>query len=90
VVSAAYPLRPYSRISRQEQLLFLPSSSSIVLTRLSGPRPRSDDIFTHRTLVTRVYMKRILIKYLDVDAGWAAGPSDLGGEEEILSPCWKT
>jgi hypothetical protein len=32
---------PYGRIlgfSRQEPLLFLPSSSSIVLTRLSGPR----------------------------------------------------
>jgi hypothetical protein len=33
-------LRPYSRISRPEPLLFLPSSSSIVLTRLSGPRSR--------------------------------------------------
>jgi hypothetical protein len=31
-------LRPYSRLSRLEPLLFLPSSSSIVLTRLSGPR----------------------------------------------------
>jgi hypothetical protein len=34
---------PYGRIlgfSRPEPLLFLPSSSSIVLTRLSGPRPR--------------------------------------------------
>jgi hypothetical protein len=27
-------------LSRPEPLLFLPSSSSIVLTRLSGPRPR--------------------------------------------------
>jgi hypothetical protein len=33
-------LHPYSRISRPEPLLFLPSSSSIVLTRLSGPRSR--------------------------------------------------
>jgi hypothetical protein len=33
-------LRPYSRISRPEPLLFLPSSSSVVLTRLSGPRSR--------------------------------------------------
>jgi hypothetical protein len=30
-------LWPYYRISRPEQILFLPSSSSIVLTRLSGP-----------------------------------------------------
>jgi hypothetical protein len=33
-------LRPYSRLSRPEPLLFLPSSSSVVLTRLSGPRSR--------------------------------------------------
>jgi hypothetical protein len=32
-------LRPYSRFSRPEPLL-LPSSSSVVLTRLSGPRSR--------------------------------------------------
>jgi hypothetical protein len=31
------PLRPYSRISRPEPLLFLPSRSSIVLTRLWAP-----------------------------------------------------
>jgi hypothetical protein len=31
---------PYSRFSRPEPLIFLPSSSSIVLTRLSGPRSR--------------------------------------------------
>jgi hypothetical protein len=33
-------LRPYSGFSRPESLHFLPSSSSIVLTRLSGPRSR--------------------------------------------------
>jgi hypothetical protein len=33
-------LWPYSRFSRHDALLFLPSSSSIVLTRLSGPRSR--------------------------------------------------
>jgi hypothetical protein len=33
-------LQPYFRISRLELLLFLPSSSSIVLTRLSGPHLR--------------------------------------------------
>jgi hypothetical protein len=33
------PPRPYSRFSRPEPLLFLPCSSSIVLTRLSGPVP---------------------------------------------------
>jgi hypothetical protein len=32
--------RPYSRISRPEPLLFLPSSSSVVLMRLSVPRSR--------------------------------------------------
>jgi hypothetical protein len=32
-------LRPYSWLSRLEPLLFLPSSSSIVLTKLSGPVP---------------------------------------------------
>jgi hypothetical protein len=33
-------LRRHSRLSRPEPLLFLPSSSSVVLTRLSGPRSR--------------------------------------------------
>jgi hypothetical protein len=33
-------LRPYSRLSRPEPLLFLSSSSSAVLTRLSGPHSR--------------------------------------------------
>jgi hypothetical protein len=33
--------RPYSRLSRYEPLLFLPSSSSTVLTRQSGPRSRT-------------------------------------------------
>jgi hypothetical protein len=32
--------QPYSRFSRPEPLLFLPTSSSVVLTRLSGPRSR--------------------------------------------------
>jgi hypothetical protein len=40
LVSVTDPLRPYSRISRLELLLFLPSSSSVVLTRLSGSRSR--------------------------------------------------
>jgi hypothetical protein len=39
-VSANGSLWPYSRISRLEPLLFLSSSSSTVLTRLSGPRSR--------------------------------------------------
>jgi hypothetical protein len=34
-------LRPYSRLSRPQPLLFLPGSSSVVLTRLSGPVPHS-------------------------------------------------
>jgi hypothetical protein len=33
-------LRPYSGLSTPKPLLFLPSNSSIVLTRLSGPRCR--------------------------------------------------
>jgi hypothetical protein len=33
-------LRPYSRLSRREPLLVLPSSPSVVLTRLSGPSSR--------------------------------------------------
>jgi hypothetical protein len=33
-------LRPYSRFSRPEPLLFLPSSSSVIFTRLSGPGSR--------------------------------------------------
>jgi hypothetical protein len=39
VVSVTDPLWSYSRISRPEPLLFLSSSSSVVLTRLSGPVP---------------------------------------------------
>jgi hypothetical protein len=35
-----WSLRTYSWISRPEPLLYIPSSSSVVLTRLSGPRPR--------------------------------------------------
>jgi hypothetical protein len=33
-------LRPYSRFSRLDRLLFFLSSSSVVLTRLSGSRSR--------------------------------------------------
>jgi hypothetical protein len=33
-------LQPYFRISRPNPLLFLSSNSSVVLTRLSGPRSR--------------------------------------------------
>jgi hypothetical protein len=40
VVSGTNPLRPYSGLSRPEPLLFLPISSSVVPTRLSGPRYR--------------------------------------------------
>jgi hypothetical protein len=40
VVSVTDPLRLYSRISSPEPLFFLSSSSSIVLTRLSGPGSR--------------------------------------------------
>jgi hypothetical protein len=35
-----WSLRPYARLSRPEPLLFFSSSSSIVLTRLSGPSSR--------------------------------------------------
>jgi hypothetical protein len=40
VVSGEDPLRPHFRLSGPEPLLFLPSSFSVVLTRLSGPRSR--------------------------------------------------
>jgi hypothetical protein len=40
VVSVTDPLRPYSRLSRQEPLLFLSRNSSVGLTRLSGPSSR--------------------------------------------------
>jgi hypothetical protein len=40
VVSATDSHGRYSRFSRPEPLLFLPSSSSVVLMRLSGPRSR--------------------------------------------------
>jgi hypothetical protein len=40
VVSAADSLRSYSRFSRPDSLLFLSSSSSVVLTRLSGSHSR--------------------------------------------------
>jgi hypothetical protein len=33
------PLQPYSRLSRSEPLLYLSSSSSVVLTRPSGTVP---------------------------------------------------
>jgi hypothetical protein len=38
-------LHPYSRLSRPEPLLFLPSSSSVVFTRLNGPRSRPTTFF---------------------------------------------
>jgi hypothetical protein len=38
IEGATWFLRSYSQISRPEPLLFFPSSSSIVLTGLSGPR----------------------------------------------------
>jgi hypothetical protein len=40
VVSVTDPYGPYFRISRPELLRFLPSSSSVVLSRLSGTRSR--------------------------------------------------
>jgi hypothetical protein len=36
---------PYSRLSRPKPLLFLPSSSSVVLMRLSGPGSRPTTFF---------------------------------------------
>jgi hypothetical protein len=40
VVSAKVSLLPYSRFSSPEPLLFLPTSSSVILPRLSGPSSR--------------------------------------------------
>jgi hypothetical protein len=42
-------LQSYSRFSRPEPLLFLLSSSSVVLTRLSGPRSGKSDSARNRT-----------------------------------------
>jgi hypothetical protein len=39
MISVADPLRPYSRLSRPEPLRFLPSSSSVALTRPSDLVP---------------------------------------------------
>jgi hypothetical protein len=44
-------LRPYLRLSRPESILFLPSSSVVVLTRLSGPRSR-------RTISMKISLRR--------------------------------
>jgi hypothetical protein len=41
-------LRPYSRFSRPEPLLFLPSSSSVVLARLSGARDDVNELKINR------------------------------------------
>jgi hypothetical protein len=48
---------PYSRFYRLEPLLFLPSSSSIVLTMLSGPRSRHA---TSRQKLFKQYMKHYI------------------------------
>jgi hypothetical protein len=61
VWSARRISRPYSRLSRPEPLLFFPSSSSVVPTRLSGPRSRT----TH-------YLSENLVA-----RGIEAGPLDL-------------
>jgi hypothetical protein len=39
-------LRPYSRFPKLGPLLFLPSSSSVVLTKLTGPRSRPTTFFS--------------------------------------------
>jgi hypothetical protein len=48
-------LRPYSRFSKPEPLLFLQSSSSVVLTRLSGPRYET---FPHEIKHASGYLKK--------------------------------
>jgi hypothetical protein len=54
-------LRPYSRLSRPEPLLFLPSSPSVVLTRLSGPRSRPTNFFCvgNRTRDPRICIQEL-------------------------------
>jgi hypothetical protein len=49
-------LWPYSRISRPEPLLFLSSSSSIVLTRLSG-FTISSQLFCEFLLIRNVFLR---------------------------------
>jgi hypothetical protein len=46
--------RLYSHVSRSEPLLFLPSSSSAVLTRLSGPRSRPTACTSAVTIVFEI------------------------------------
>jgi hypothetical protein len=53
-------LRPYSRISRPEQLLFLPSSSSVALTRLSGPRSKPTTFFVVPGIEPRICSQKLL------------------------------
>jgi hypothetical protein len=54
-------LQPYSRISRPEPLLFLSSSSSIVLTRLSGPQNNPDSTHKYTFLYFSVIVKHAVL-----------------------------
>jgi hypothetical protein len=60
VLSCQYneSLQPYSRFYRPEPLLLIPSSSSIVLTRLSGPRSRPTTSQTTHSLDINISVKR--------------------------------
>jgi hypothetical protein len=60
VVSAANPLRLYSLLSRPETLIFPSSSSSFVLTRLSGPR-RIDEYGDFRSLALVSGTKMVML-----------------------------
>jgi hypothetical protein len=55
--------RPYCQISRPEPLIFLPRSSSVVLTRLSAPRSRPTTFFLivpgNRTQDLRICSKEV-------------------------------
>jgi hypothetical protein len=74
-------LRQYSRFSRQEPLLFLPNSSSVVLKRLSGPRVTiSYPIEILRGQTTRRHLPEhsvficIVVKCWDISWGDAQAP----------------
>jgi hypothetical protein len=68
-------LRPYSRFPRSEPLLFLPSSSSVVLTRLSGPRSRP----------TTSQVTWYLLTYLLCDLSTQANYTD-----RATTACWRS
>jgi hypothetical protein len=79
----------YSRLSRPELLLFLSSSSSIVLTRLSGPRSRpttSQKIWQRRKLNPDLWICSLQRWILDHRGGHNSCPIIQAHDVIFLSP----